>query len=682
MSKLSYVNIEIGTDSDRRMSNGNLLPNVALPFAMHGYTLESKVSSEDPTWFYSPYAKYCEGIRVTQQPSPWIMDYGFISMLPFTKEDVTTRQMRYSAITKKNFAPDEMEIEFHRYMTNFKLSPTKNGFKALVKNSWDEKTKLLIDLGEGTSKIAIHENEINLEVSNFQNDSNPLHKQFKKFYNLVFSNEISTYRIFDNHEQIVGNVGNNLVLILEFNKSAIEVSASASYIDNEQAKQTNVTEVLNYSYEEIKTMAQAAWDDKLNLIDIEDSEENKKVFYSNMYRAFLFPHNITEINKNGEEVYKDFHNDDVKHGFMISDIGFWDAYKTSFPLYSILVPDYFKKMVGSLISTYKNTGWLPRWLAPFEVGCMPSTLTDSVICEAITKRLIDDEDIETAIEALIKNAETNSNNELFGREAIEEYKQLGYLSFSGKDHCVSSTLDYAYTDHVLSVAFNQLSDFELSQKYEERSMNYKKIFNPENHFFVAKDIEGKFREDFSPYDWGWDYCEAAAWQNSFTALHDISGLIELYGSRENAIKRLDDIFTQYPAYNVGRYEEEIHEQLEMGVVKLGQFAISNQPSFHLPHIYHVLGEYESFSYWMNKTFDVFNAECDGYPGDEDNGSMSSWYILNTIGIYSLDPVSGEFLQFPSKYKNVKLNLKDSCIYTLSMENEYKTVNYFDIMKGN
>ena len=139
--------------------------------------------------------------------------------------------------------------------------------------------------------------------------------------------------------------------------------------------------------------------------------------------------------------------------------------------------------------------------------------------------------------------------------------------------------------------------------------------------------------------------------------HDSVFLCQLYGGKEKLLAKLDELFDTPPKYRVHGYGGEIHEMTEMAQADFGQCAISNQPSFHIPYIYGYLGETEKCAEIVHKMcLELFSAE-EGFPGDEDNGSMASWYILSCIGMYPLCPGKDEYVHIPPLFDEIKINGK-------------------------
>ncbi|BEI51564.1 hypothetical protein AWA2013_29700 [Lactiplantibacillus plantarum] len=137
--------------------------------------------------------------------------------------------------------------------------------------------------------------------------------------------------------------------------------------------------------------------------------------------------------------------------------------------------------------------------------------------------------------------------------------------------------------------------------------------------------------------WGSDYTEGSAWQNSYSAFHDINGLMTAMGGPKRFDDQLTALCNTRPSYHVGGYQMVIHEMSEMAAVDYGQVAISNQPSFHLPYLFSYTGHREKTQVLVKQLRKLFNASTTGFPGDEDNGSMAGWFIFACLGFYPVCP---------------------------------------------
>ena len=185
---------------------------------------------------------------------------------------------------------------------------------------------------------------------------------------------------------------------------------------------------------------------------------------------------------------------------------------------------------------------------------------------------------------------------------------------------------------------------KLADEFYQRADNYKKMFDSKEGFLRGRNSDGSFPEGFDPCNWGDPYCEGGAWQNGFSVFHDLRGLDALYGDAGGLCSKLMELFDTPPIYNVASYGFEIHEMTEMAALDFGQCAISNQPSFHLPYIFTVLGHPEHTAEKLPQLLSVFKSTPDGFPGDEDNGSMSGWYVFSTLGLYPVTPGTDQYVR--------------------------------------
>lgn len=643
MDYTKYVNIDIGTNSEYRESNGNTLPLVQYPFGNQAYCFQS--NKNDNGWFYKPNANYTEGIRVTNQPSPWLGDYGHITILPFNgKYDVDL----HSSLLDKKHTPYKMSGLIKRYDTKFQLVPTKSGARIDIENNSKNKSKILIDCHSGINSYRLENDILYLTVCNIP-DSFLINK-YRKIYAIKFDANIVGIKSYVESTEVDTCTSENLQIEIEVDSAMYKMDIVSSYIDFDFAS-NHLSSQVKRSTADLIEETKETWNKCLSTVEIksESSEKEYTRFYSNMYRIFCYPHFISEEDIDGNQVYYNFKTEMIDSGFMIADVGFWDTYRTTMPLYRELIPSIYKQMIDAILNYYESYGWLPRWLAPYERGIMPSTLVDSVVASAIEFEMIDEKRVSVAIEALLKNADVVSEDKLFGREHLFEYKKYGYVPAECSGETVSLSLDNYYSDYAIYKALKKVNHTE-SSRFKTRCEQYKILFNENTKLFERVDKNLKFDEFFNPDDWGYDFCESSAWQNSFNIFHDTDGLIKLIGSEAEVEERLDLIFNSNPNYTVGKYGFEIHEMTEYArITDLGYFAISNQPSFNLPFWYLKIGKEQKFEEIIKRTLKYFTTENDGYPGDEDNGSLAAWFILVNLGIYPFCPVDG-MIEFKSQFE--------------------------------
>ncbi|MBR5409565.1 MAG: GH92 family glycosyl hydrolase [Clostridia bacterium] len=658
MRYLQYVNVKQGSASVMRFSHGNTLPLTQRPFAMAAFAPQTDGSS---SWYYHPSHRSFEGIRLTHQPSPWIGDYGSFVILPQKFEPKFGRDARWSGFRPEDavLMPHYMKIEPLRSRSLIELTPSERGgwFRVKFRDEKENWLSVLPVSGRFDARFDPAENRLYFTVNN-TNDEHV--KNFRMYVVISFLRGLSA------DEPVIGTdkkskrayavSGEDAGIHLPVAGDAVEGQIATSYISFEQALENARQDFEGETFESLLKNNEEAWEEKLSRVEIEtDDPDQMKTFYSCMYRAFLYPHKCYEIDRAGKPVHFAPMNGAVKPGVRYTDNGFWDTYRTVYPFFAIAAKDEYREMCEGYINDYRDCGWLPRWPAMGERGCMPSTLIDATLCDAAVKGILTGEPLRKAFEGMLKHANKNAPNDDFGRSGCEEYVRLGYVPIEAHRESVNLTLDAAYGDWCIAVIARLLGEEAIAEEYEKRAKNYRNLFDPETGFMRARFRDGSFRPDFSPTGWGRDYTEGSAWQNSFAVPHDPEGLASLYGSKEAFFKKVDELFAAEPDYEVVGYGGEIHEMTEMAAVDFGQCAISNQPSFHLPFLYGVLGDTERSSYWTEKLCrEAFSWRDDGFPGDEDNGTTALWYVFATIGIYPFCPGKNEYVRTKKLVKSVKI----------------------------
>jgi predicted alpha-1,2-mannosidase len=648
MKLIPYVNIKMGTKSVFRRSNGNTLPLTQLPFGMVSFCPQT---DEAVGWFYHPDHEYCEGIRLTHQPSPWIRDYGPYLMTPQNDNVADRSSLAWSGCRVQDsvLRPDYMKVTFLRSNCTFELTPTERcaalrltfrddrpsflSFLPIIGNytyRFDQKTSTLIGTNDGHS----------------MDDS----KDFTHYIAVRFLNGLDLERNYSvgENEKAAFHVG--------VKSGVVEARLGSSYISAEMAIAAIDRECGNRSFEELRAEAEENWEEKLHRIEIEtDDIEQMKTFYSCLYRPFLFPHKAYEIDADGSPVHYTPFDGSVRKGVRYTDNGFWDTYRTVYPLFTLIAREEFAEMLEGFVNDYQECGWLPRWPSIGEVGSMPSTLIDAVIAEAAVNGIGKREILEKALEGMLHHANHDSPDKRYGRDGCSSYLKYGYMPRDLVKESVNLTQDSAYGDWCIATVAKVLGREELVDEYMARSKNYQNIFDPESGFMRGRDQEGKMAEFFDPCSWGGEYTEGSAWQNSFAVPHDVEGFATLHGGADKLIEKLDALFAETPKYRTFGYGREIHEMTEVALIDFGQMGISNQPSFHIPFLFAALGAQEKTDYWVERLAkETFHSGDDGYPGDEDNGTTSAWYIFATLGFYRLCPGKTEWVKCKRLVKAAKI----------------------------
>jgi predicted alpha-1,2-mannosidase len=447
----------------------------------------------------------------------------------------------------------------------------------------------------------------------------------------------------------------------------VKLRMATSLISIDQAKHNLDLEVPgDATLASIRDKAQAAWDAKLGTVEVEGASEDQLVtLYSNMYRLFLYPNSGYEnTGTAAAPVWKHTVQSAVtspastptqtgapiKDGKVYVNNGFWDTYRTTWPAYSLLTPDTAGEMVDGFVQQYRDGGWISRWSSPGYANLMVGTSSDVAFADAYLKG-VPGIDAETAYQAAIKNATVTPPNANVGRKGLATSIFKGYTPLDVTGEAMSWAMDGYINDFGIANMAAALAKkggpkageyAEQAEYFRNRAQNYVNMFDPDVNFFQGKDSNGTWRNPPASYDprvWGYDYTETNGWNMAFHVPQDGQGLANLYGGKDKLADKLDKFFsTPETATFPGSYGGTIHEMLEARDVRMGQWGFSNQPSHHIPYMYDYAGEPAKAQKIVREALSRLYLGSEigqGYPGDEDNGEMSAWYVFSALGFYPL-----------------------------------------------
>ncbi|UUX35479.1 GH92 family glycosyl hydrolase [Fundicoccus culcitae] len=685
LTVLDLIDTRQGTNNDRSFSHGNTLPSTTTPFGMNAFVPQTRLGD---VRFFNSNDKVIYGIRLSHQPSPWMGDFAFIifNFLGLNdKEEVEFLKSEDSELVEKynksSFNPDHTVFKPHNFSyrrlrdrLEVELIPTDYG-ASLRAGSLSKKIYFTLGIAEDGNLTVSDDGK---ELRGYTNQLSG--SKYGKFgmYFIVKSKDCkfelvkkSNY-VEDEHpmEMYWLKVKGNETI------DYIELDVTTSYIDLEQADINYSSDIFfTYDWESKEQNSSEKWLEYLDKITVKHSNlSTLKTFYSCLYRTATFPQRAYEI-KDENIIHYSPYTAKIEKGYFYLNNGYWDTFRTNYPLYSIIIPDSIPKFIEGILNISREDKYLPKWVSPDERGLMPGTLVDAVIADATVKGLLDREIVEELLEAMIFNATTPSDNELEGRENAEFYFDNGYIP-SENSESVNLTLDYSYSDFCIGQVANYLDRGDIAEKYYKYSLNYRNLFDSKSNLMKPRNLNGEHLTDISNYEWGGSYTEGSSWQSSFSVFHNIEDLIKLHGGDEPFYQHVLELINSDPIFEVGDYGQEIHEMSEMAALQFGQLAISNQPSFHIPHLFIYAG-YPQISHLILKQLmmNTFKYTADGFPGDDDNGSMSAWYVLNSLGLYQVTPGTDEFVLGISIWDEavVKLHNNNSIVIKSDPQEPYLNV---------
>lgn len=665
---VQYVNPLMGTQSSFELSAGNTYPAIARPWGMNFWTPQTGKMGDG--WQYTYNANKIRGFKQTHQPSPWINDYGQFSIMPITRDLVFSEDERASWFSHKGevATPNYYKVYLAEHDVEVELTPTERA--ALFRFTFPESKNsyIVIDAfhkGNFKEQPYIRIDPENRRIVGYTTrNSGGVSDNFKNYFVIELDKDISFSAIVADGtllKDVQEKKADHVLAIVGFSSKdgeKVHAKVASSFISEQQAM-LNLGELGDKDFDYLVAEGRREWNKVLGRIDVEgDNIDYMRTFYSCLYRSLLFPRKLYEIDKDGNIVHYSPYNGKVCGGYMFTDTGFWDTFRSLFPLLNLMYPEVNSEIQEALLNVYRESGFFPEWSSPGHRGCMIGNNSASVLVDAFVKG-IKFEDAELLYEGLIKGTcNVHPQVSSVGRLGFEYYNKLGYVPYDvGIRENAARTLEYAYSDwciYRLAKALNK-PDSEVNL-YRQRAQNYKKLFDAELKLMRGRNKDGSFAEPFSPLKWGDAFTEGNSWHYTWSVFHDIKGLINLMGGNENFISMLDKVFALAPAFDESYYGIVIHEIREMTVINMGNYAHGNQPIQHMIYLYNYAGAPWKSQYWLREVVNrMYSPTPDGYCGDEDNGQTSAWYVFTALGFYPVCPGSDEYVLGAPLFDKVKLN---------------------------
>ena len=399
------------------------------------------------------------------------------------------------------------------------------------------------------------------------------------------------------------------------------------------------------NFETVRAEAEAAWESDLSRIKVSGgSERDLEVFYSALYHTLIHPSILNDVN--GE--YPLMENDGVGRvpagQNRYSVFSLWDTYRNVHQLMTLVYPERQMDMVRSMISMYKEWGWMPKWeLFGRETFTMEGDPSIPVITDTWLKGLRDF-DIETAYEAFVKSATTPGEQNLM-RPDIDPYLAVGYVPLgfysadASGDNSVSHALEYYIADYALSLLAADLGHAEDAEMFRTQSLQYKHYYCPEFGTLRPLQKDGTFLEPFNPrqgenFEPVPGFHEGSAWNYTFYVPHDVLGLAKVMGGRKAFVNKLQRVFDE------------------------GLYDPANEPDIAYPYLFsYFKGEEWRTEKIVSELLDKhYTTRPDGIPGNDDTGTMSAWAVFSMMGFYPDCPGDPSYTLTMPRFDRVEITL--------------------------
>ena len=484
-----------------------------------------------------------------------------------------------------------------------------------------------------------------------------------------------------------GSVKTRLKFDME-NGGQLLAKVGISAVDTEGAKRNMEAEIPDWDFNKVKDDARKAWNDKLSAIAVEtDDTVSRRIFYTALYHAHISPTLFIDVDNRYRG--QDLRIHTAPDGKYYTVFSLWDTFRALHPLLTIIDPALNADLAATLVTKYREGGELPMWdLASNYTGTMIGYHAVSVITEAYMKGLYTF-DPEEAFAACIAASQYRIHDAGYSDNGLNtgklkpiglKYKnELGFIPSDKDNESVAKGLEYAYNDWCIAQFAKALGKENEYETYAAKALNYRNYFDPETGFMRGKRSDGTWNEPFDPAASNHrkdDYCEGNAWQWSWYVPHDIAGLVELHGGRRQFNAKLDSLFTVS--------SEQVGENVSSDISGLiGQYAHGNEPSHHIVHMYNYTGESWKTQALVDSILHTLYFDApNGLSGNEDCGQMSAWYLLNSMGLYSVAPTSGIYTFGRPIFDKATIRLTDGKRLIITTINNSRANKYIQSIRIN
>ncbi|MDA0335335.1 MAG: GH92 family glycosyl hydrolase [bacterium] len=657
-----WVNPLIGTDTSYELSRGNTFPAITRPWGMTSWAPQT--GTYENALFYEYKAGTFTGIRTTHQASVWMGGYGEFSFMAITGDPGFLPQQRASpfAHAEERARPESYSVDLPRYGLRLEVTPTSRAAIIRVQSTLSDTVTFVVDPHPPGTEIQLLPQD-RLLLAMTQSQMGSAAANFRSFLAAQFDRAPVDFGTWTDSTSLPGSAhgtGNHSgawVRFADVRARPLVIRVGTSFMGADFALRSIEQELGSAGFQEIADEGRQEWNRLLGRARITGgSQERRVVYYTALYRSLLFPRNWHEIDDKGAIVHFSPYDGLVHSGPMVADFGLWDAFRSHVPLYFLLYPDRGATVLQGLVNCYLEGGWFPKWLNPGYSWGMPGTQAEILFADGWAKG-VRDFDVDAAYEGLLRNA-TEPGEGGRGRLGLDAYERLGYVPGDLIEGSVSRTLEFAYGDYALGTMARDLGHDQDADRFLARAASWRHVFDASTGFVRGRNSDGSWMA-LDPYEWGGAFVEGNAWQYTWSVLHDVPGLAAAMGGRSALAARLDSFLQAPSTVRPGSYGRMIHEMREFEQFGIGQYNHGNQPCHHVPYLYNYTD-----SSWKTAPLvraigdDLYQPTPAGYPGDEDTGSLGSWFVFTALGFYPIQPGSLTYALGAPRFPRAQLTFEN------------------------
>lgn len=663
VSLTKYVDPFVGTGG-----HGHTYPGASVPFGMLQVSPDNGTSDWDWCSGYHYSDSIMIGFSHLHLSGTGIGDLYDIRLMPINKKvDLSTPVSSRDDLPYKSTYTHEQEVAspgyYKVFLNDFNIqaeltTDLRTGFHKYTYQKKDLQS-VILDLGFAINWDKPIETNIIIVDKNTvvgYRHSQGWAKNQKVFFVIKFSKSIENYDLIQdgNYTKKMKEVtGERTSLQLFFNEGVsqeLKVKVGLSSVSIENAELNIKDHQDTFKFETVKSNAKASWNENLKNIQVETPNDSlKSIFYTALYHTQLAPVTFSDVNHQFR--YENDSIGNLPNSNVYSTLSLWDTFRAEHPLLTLTQPTLVSDVINSMLAYYDQSGILPVWtLYGNETNTMTGYHAIPVIVEAY-KKGIKGFDVDKAYEAM---KATMMQDE----RGLNFYKQYGYIPYDLLDESVTITLEYAYDDWCVAQLAKALGRSEDYDYFIKRSEAYRFLFDETTGFMRGKSKDGNswhepFDPKYSAHRVHADYTEGNAWQHSWFVLHNVENLIAMHGGDEKFCEKLEELYNESSEITGDNVSADIS-----GLI--GQYAHGNEPSHHIAYMFNYANQPWRTQFWAREILkSQYALGPEGLSGNEDCGQMSAWFVLSSMGIYPLNPASGEYQIGSPMFKRSSIKISEN-----------------------
>ncbi len=688
---------------------GHTFPGATLPFAMvqlspdlytQGWTYASGYNYADKSIMGFTH-RHLSGVGMTALGEVLLMPTVNVKVqtVPGSRDNPDEGYRSRFDHSDESASPGYYSVLLKDYNVEVELTVTKRvGLHRYTFPETDD-AHILIDLGHNMGKLSEEDSKIDI-ISDTLIQGYKSSPQGRVYFVAQFNRPFTSYGTWNQgykkpesagdtmNPYKSGEQGKKIGVFVDYSthrEKQVLVKVAISTVSIDGAKKNMLEELPGWDFDKVRDDAQQTWADVLNKIKIDGTGKQKKIFYTALYHSYLAQQISNDVDGRyygmDGEIYKTEGYD------FYPSFSAWDTYRSEHPLMTILEPGHTNDMIKSVVDKTKHYGWLPaqHFNNIFRASMVGDHLVP-VIVDAYRKG-IRDYDINYLYKMIRRKATETSPEHLEDatRPGLDYFVKLGYIPADRETESVAATLEMAYDDWCIAQLAKELGKEDDYKMFSIRAENYKNVYDPETGLMRPRMVDGSWLKmvekgnlpgiakygDHSYYD-SFDplmigvrpnrhYAESNAWHYTWSVQHNPKGLIKLMGGNDKFVAKLDKFFTMSPVITGPNY---------VGVVgTIGQFVFGNQPAHHVAYLYNYAGQPWKTQQRVDEVLTrLYHDNQGGICGNDDMGSLSSWYVLSAMGFYEVAPGSNTYAIGTPLLKKAEVHLENGKVFTVKANN--------------